>query len=157
MRENAAAASEASKKVAQANQAELKSITAKAEALKRANDQAKNDNKNASEQSQTLGQLRKALSALKSEYDVTSQNAAKMDAEIRKTSNAIKQNEQAIRAASVEQVKANQIDLRALRTYNEKAQALNNLRARYKQLNCLGLFFEKNSTKIAQKYSKASV
>lgn len=135
IKQMAAEAEAASKRVAAANQAELRELTAKAEALRRSNKEAKETKATAEEQANTLGALRKELSRLQREYDVTANNAAKMEAEIKRTNTAIKQNEQAIRAAKTEQTTANQIDIKALQSYNEKSRALNALRARYRELN----------------------
>lgn len=132
---NATAAAAAAQKVTQATQAEIEALAKQAAALQKANDEAKKGKEAADDQARTLGELRKQLSQLSAAYDVNANNVEDMNRAIKETTQQIKLNQQAIRAAQADTQNATKIDIQALQTYNQKSQALNQLRARYRDLN----------------------
>lgn len=132
---NASAAAAAAQKVTQATEAEIQALAKQLAALQKSNDESKKAKNYAEEQAKSLGELRKQLSQLSSAYDVNANNVEDMNRAIRETAQQIRINQNAIRAAQLDTDKANQINIKSLQNYNQKALALNQLRTRYKELN----------------------
>jgi tape measure domain-containing protein len=135
LKANAAAAAAAAEQVANATDKEIESLSKKAAALKKSTEQAKESKQAADEQAKSLGDLQKYLNELKKAYDVNANNVEEMNRKIAETTQQIKINQQAIREAQAANEQATKIDIKQLKTYNEKAAALNQLRKRYKELN----------------------
>jgi len=135
MAANANAAQAAAQRIVQATLDEIAALNQQANALRNSTAAARQAQTQAQAQGQTLGELRKQLSQLTSQYDVTANTAGTMDQQIRDTTQAIKLNQQAIKAAQADTTQANNINIASLKTYNEQSNALNRLRQRYRELN----------------------